>query len=131
APLLSIAAAARSFGHFSTEGGAPSEEGPREITQVAEALKDMRKRVRSLVDERTHMLQAISHDLRTPLTRLRLRVERLHDASMRENMLQDIVIVSDMLGETLAFLREGCRSEAAQLVDVPSLLQTICAQFTD
>jgi signal transduction histidine kinase len=131
APLLSIAAAARSFGHFSTEGGAPSEEGPREITQVAEALKDMRKRVRSLVDERTHMLEAISHDLRTPLTRLRLRVERLNDANVRDNMLCDIAIINDMLGETLAYLRDGCRTEPAQLVDLPSLLQTICSQFTD
>jgi signal transduction histidine kinase len=131
APLSSIASAARSFGHFPAKGGVLSEDGPFEIAQVAEALNDMNKRVRSLVDERTHMLQAISHDLRTPLTRLRLRVERVNDASMRENMLQDNAIVSDMLGETLAFLREGYRSEVAQLVDVPSLLQTICAQFTD
>jgi signal transduction histidine kinase len=131
APLSTIASAARSFGHFPAKGGVLSEEGPFEIAQVAEALNDMRERVRSLVDERTHMIQAISHDLRTPLTRLRLRVERLSDASMRENMLQDIAIVGDMLGETLTFLREGYQSEAAQLVDVPSLLQTICAQFTD
>jgi signal transduction histidine kinase len=131
APLSTIASAARSFGHFPAKGGALREDGPFEIAQVAEALNDMRKRVRSLVDERTHMLQAISHDLRTPLTRLRLRIERLNNDSLRENMLQDIAIVGDMLNETLAFLREGGQSEAAQLVDVPSLLQTICAQFTD
>jgi signal transduction histidine kinase len=131
APLSSVASVARAFGHFPDNGEALREDGPFEIAQVAEALNDMRKRVSSLVDERTNMLQAISHDLRTPLTRLRLRVERLSNDSQREKMLQDIAIVSDMLGETLAFLREGCQSEAAHLVDVPSLLQTVCAQFTD
>ncbi|WP_158817657.1 ATP-binding protein [Methylocapsa sp. S129] len=130
-PLSSIAAAARSFGHSSAEDGTLSADGPREIAQVAEALNDMRKRVRSLVDERTQMLAAISHDLRTPLTRLRLRTERLTDVNLRDSMLQDIATVNDMLGETLAYLREGGQLEPVHLVDLPSLLQTICAQFTD
>lgn len=130
-PLSSIASAARSFGHSPAGDGALSADGPREIAQVAEALNDMRKRVRSLVDERTQMLAAISHDLRTPLTRLRLRTERLSDANVRDSMLQDIATVNDMLGETLAYLREGGEQEPVHLVDLPSLLQTICAQFSD
>ena len=91
----------------------------------------MRKRVRTLVDERTKMLAAISHDLRTPLTRLRLRTERLDDPATREPMLRDIATINDMLSETLAYLREGGRMEPVQLVDLPSLLQTICSQFSD
>jgi signal transduction histidine kinase len=129
-PLSSIAAAARSFGQSSEEGPL-SAQGPREIAQVAEALNDMRKRVRSLVDERTQMLAAISHDLRTPLTRLRLRTERLSDVNVRDSMLQDIATVNDMLGETLAYLRDGGQQEPVHLVDLPSLLQTISAQFSD
>jgi signal transduction histidine kinase len=130
-PLSSIAAAARSFGRSSGDGDALSTDGPREIAQVAEALNDMRERVRALVNERTQMLLAISHDLRTPLTRLRLRAERLSDASLRDNMLRDVATINEMLGETLAYLREGGPAEPAQLVDVPSLLQTVCAEFTD
>ena len=130
-PLSSIASAARSFGHASAEEGALSPDGPLEIAQVAEALNDMRKRVRSLVDERTQMLAAISHDLRTPLTRLRLRTERLPDGGAREGMLRDIATINDMLSETLAYLREGGQLEPVLLADLPSLLQTICAQFTD
>jgi signal transduction histidine kinase len=91
----------------------------------------MRKRVRVLVNERTQMLVAISHDLRTPLTRLRLRVERLKDASPCAAMLQDIVTINDMLGETLAYVREGNHREEASLTDLPSLLETIAAQFAD
>ena len=130
-PLSSIALAARSFGHSPVEDGTLSPNGPREIAQVAEALNDMRKRVRSLVDERTQMLAAISHDLRTPLTRLRLRTERLSDGAARDGMLRDIATINDMLSETLAYLREGGQLEPVLLADVPSLLQTICAQFTD
>jgi signal transduction histidine kinase len=131
APLSSFASAARSFGRSAADEGALSEGGPREISQVAEALNDMRRRVRSLVDERTQMLLAISHDLRTPLTRLRLRCERLSDAKLRDNMLHDIATINEMLGETLAYLREGGPLEPAHLIELPSLLQTICAQFTD
>jgi signal transduction histidine kinase len=67
-PLSSIASAARSFGRSEAEDEDLSSDGPREIAQAAIALNDMRKRVRMLVNERTQMLIAISHDLRTPLT---------------------------------------------------------------
>ncbi len=131
APLSSIATAARSF-RLPTADDAPIDaKGPREIAEVAEALNDMRKRVSTLVNERTQMLAAISHDLRTPLTRLRLRSERLADAGLRDSMMRDIATINDMLSETLAYLRDGGRSESSQLVDLPSMMQTICAEFVD
>jgi signal transduction histidine kinase len=131
APLSAIASAARSFGRSSGENRVLREDGPREIAQVAEALNDMRKRIQALVDERTRTLAAISHDLRTPLARLGLRAERLPDASVRDSMLRDIAMVNDMLGETLAYLREAGSPEPIHRVDLPSLLQTICAEFID
>jgi signal transduction histidine kinase len=130
-PLSEVADAARSFGRSSSGDRVLKLDGPREITQVAQALNDMQKRVRSLVDERTRMLAAISHDLRTPLTRLRLRSERVTDARERRNMLNDIATIDAMIGETLAYLRDGGSSEAALLVDLPRLIQTICGQFND
>ncbi len=131
APLSAIASAARSFGPHSREGGVIKGTGPREIKQVAEALRDMSERMRGLVDERTKMLEAISHDLRTPLTRLRLRAERLGDPRICDAMLRDIALINDMVDETLAYLRDGQSAEASQLIDLPSLLLTICAQFAD
>jgi signal transduction histidine kinase len=130
-PLSSIASAARSFGRVGGDEAELSVDGPREIEQAAQALNDMRKRVRTLVNERTQMLVAISHDLRTPLTRLRLRVERLKDELPRAAMLQDIVTINELLGETLAYVREGNQREEASLIDLPSLLETIAAQFAD
>ena len=91
----------------------------------------MRRRVRALVNERTQMLVAISHDLRTPLTRLRLRAERVRDEPLRAAMLQDIGKVGEMLTETLAYIREGGQREQPSLTDLPSLLETIAAEFSD
>jgi signal transduction histidine kinase len=130
-PLSYIASAARAFGQSQAEDELLPEKGPREIVQVAQAMNDMRKRIRALVSDRTRMLAALSHDLRTPLTRLRLRAERLAEADTAAAMLRDIATVNDMLGETLIYLREGVRAERFQRIDLPSLLQTVCAEFTD
>jgi len=131
APLTSIASAARAFGRPGGEGAEIDEHGPLEIAQAARALNDMRRRVRSLVDERTRMLVAVSHDLRTPLTRLRLRIERLGEGPAKAAMLDEIATINEMLSETLAYMREVGQSEASASTDLPSLAQTISAQFAD
>jgi signal transduction histidine kinase len=130
-PLSSIASAAHAFGRSEEDEEDLRVDGPREMREAVQALNDMRKRVRTLVRERTLMLTAIGHDLRTPLTRLRLRTERVTEESVRAAMLQDIVTISDMLGETLAYVRGASRQESASLIDLPSLLETIAAQFLD
>lgn len=130
-PLSSIASAARDFGRAGADEGELGVGGPREIEEAAQALNDMRRRVRALVNERTQMLVAISHDLRTPLTCLRLRAERVRDEPLRAAMLQDIGKVGEMLTETLAYVREGGQREQPSLTDLPSLLETIAAEFSD
>ena len=131
APLATVAQAALSFGRSPREDPVINRDGPREITQVADALQEMRTRIRALLEDRTRMLAAISHDLRTPLTRLRLRVERVSDQPLRDGMVSDLVKVGRMLDETLDFLREVGKSEAMSRFDLPSLLQTICRDFAD
>lgn len=91
----------------------------------------MRSRIRQLLDDRTYMLAAISHDLRTPLTRLRLRAERIKNDGLRSLMLRELTKVSRMLDDTLKFLRADAKSEALTRVNLPSLLQTICWDFAD
>jgi signal transduction histidine kinase len=130
-PLSAVAAAAQSFGRSPEDDRLVRRRGPREIVQVADALNDMRTRIRALLDDRTRMLAAISHDLRTPLTRLRLRAERLADPAQREGQLHEITRITHMLDETLNYLRRDVRSEALSRIDLPSLLQTVCAEFAD
>jgi signal transduction histidine kinase len=131
APLADVANAATSFGRSSQAHEALSRRGPREIIQVTDALNEMRTRIRGLLDDRTRMLAAISHDLRTPLTRLRLRAERVSEDSLRNAMLGDLTKVSRMLDETLEYLRDDRHSETLIRVDLPSFLQTICSDFAD
>jgi signal transduction histidine kinase len=130
-PLSAMAAAAQSFGRSPDDDRIVRRSGPREIVQVADALDDMRTRIRALLDDRTRMLAAISHDLRTPLTRLRLRAERLTDPVQREGQLHEIARITHMLDETLNYLRRDVRSESLSRIDLPSLLQTVCAEFAD
>jgi signal transduction histidine kinase len=119
APLSSVAAAAQSFGRSPGESLIVRRGGPREIVQVADALNDMRTRIRALLDDRTRMLTAISHDLRTPLTRLRLRAERVAEQDLREGMLREIAHVAltlptlrDRVVETCA--RSRCSGSSAR-----------------
>jgi signal transduction histidine kinase len=131
APLALVTDAALSFGRSPDDDRLIPNTGPREIAQVADALNDMRTRIRDLIADRTRMLAAISHDLRTPLTRMRLRAERVTDPPLREGMLKDLISVSRMLDETLRYLREDGKSEPMSRVDLPSLLQTVCSDFAD
>jgi signal transduction histidine kinase len=131
APLSSFALAARSFGRSPDADYVLKEAGPREIVLVAQALNEMRARIRTIVERRTSMLAAIGHDLRTPLTRLRLHAERVACAATRDSMVREIVTIDNMLSETLTYLKDDTHSEPGISVDLPSLLQTICSEFSD
>ncbi|MEH2549281.1 signal transduction histidine kinase [Bradyrhizobium sp. AZCC 2262] len=130
APLSSFASAAESF----SLNGAPAplpERGPEEIRSVAKALNRMRERISTLIDDRTRMLAAISHDLRTPITRMRLRSEFIEDDGHRSCMLGDLDQMRSMLESVLSFLRNDRRLESMTLVDIASTLQLITDQFAD
>jgi signal transduction histidine kinase len=129
-PLSSFAAAAESFSLSGASNALP-ERGPEEIRAVARALNRMRQRITGLIDDRTKMLAAISHDLRTPITRMRLRSEFIEDETSRRRMLADLDQMLSMLESVLSFLRNDRRLEAVTLVDVASTLQLVTDQFTD
>ena len=130
APLSSFARAAESFSLNGAAAPLP-ERGPEEIRFVARALNRMRERITGLIDDRTKMLAAISHDLRTPITRMRLRSEFIEDETHRSRMLGDLDQMRAMLESVLSFLRNGRRLEAMTLADIASTLQLITDQFGD
>jgi signal transduction histidine kinase len=129
-PLSTFAKAAE---NFSLNGAAPAlpERGPEEIRALAKALNRMRQRITSLIDDRTKMLAAISHDLRTPITRMRLRSEFIEDETNRSRMLADLDQMLSMLESVLSFLRNDRKTESFTLADVASTLQLVADQFAD
>ncbi|WGD54427.1 ATP-binding protein [Bradyrhizobium sp. CB1650] len=129
-PLSSFAKAAENFSLDGTAEPLP-ERGPEEIRQAARALNRMHERIARLMSDRTRMLAAISHDLRTPITRLRLRAEFIEDEGNRKRMLIDLDQMRSMLESVLSLLRNDRKLEAVTLVDVASTLQLIADQFGD
>ncbi|MCP4617309.1 MAG: HAMP domain-containing protein [Bradyrhizobium sp.] len=130
APLSSFASAAESFSLNSAATPLP-ERGPEEIRFLAKALNRMRERITGLIDDRTRMLAAISHDLRTPITRMRLRCEFMEDEKQRGRMLADLDQMRTMLEQVLSFLRDDRRLAPPTLTDVASTLQLVADQFAD
>jgi signal transduction histidine kinase len=130
APLSAFAKAAESFSLNSAPAPLP-ERGPEEIRSVAKALNRMRERISTLIDDRTKMLAAISHDLRTPITRMRLRSEFIEDHVHRSHMLGDLDQMRSMLESVLSFLRNDRKFESMTLVDIATTLQLVTDQFAD
>lgn len=130
APLRVLASAADRIGTDISAQGAP-ETGPREIRLVARAFNTMQDRIRRLITDRTQTLAAVSHDLKTPLTRLRLRAEFVRDGELREMIDADLDEMERMLNSTLAFLRGDLAQEESRSIDIASILRTICDQAAD
>jgi signal transduction histidine kinase len=106
------------------------ERGPAEVRDAAAAFNAMQARIRRYVAERTEMLAAIAHDLQTPLTRLRLRLEKVNDTELRDKLVDDLASMQIMIREglDLASIDAG---GLMQLVDVDSLLSSVCADAVD
>lgn len=105
--------------------------GPREVRRAASAFNEMQNRIRRFVEDRTRMLAAISHDLRSPITRLRLRAEMLPDDEARARMLADLADMESMVTSTLDFARGEERTETVQTTDLAATLETICDAAAD
>lgn len=129
-PLTRIAAAAAQE-DADPAGVIFDESGPLEIRALARRLNEMRAQIHRMLSQRTAMLRAVSHDLRTPLTRLRLRIERSVPAETAAVLIRDIEAIDDLVNETLTYLRSDSQTETLRKVDLPSLLSTICSDFLD
>ncbi len=131
APLARLAGAAEGFALDRDPSPLPEGAGPYEVRAASKALNQLQSRVRTMIDNRTRMLAAISHDLRTPITRMRLRAEFIDQGETRELMLRDLDQMDRMVRAALSYLREGPSASHRELIDIASLLQTICNDFFD
>ncbi|AMO94196.1 HAMP domain protein [Collimonas fungivorans] len=107
------------------------ETGPTEVRQAATAFNAMQARIKRQIQHRTHMLAAITHDLQTPLTRLRLRLEKVGEADLRRKLLEDLAVMQSMVREGLDLARSMDSAEAMQKLDIDSLLDSVCADAVD
>ncbi len=123
-PLTRLAQAARGLGENLRQAPLP-EDGPSEVREAAQAFNAMQDRIRHGIEEREHFLAAVSHDLKTPVTRMRLRSELLTDANLRERFLRDLDEMQQMLGGALDFLRGKAADEAQRPIDMLALLESL------
>lgn len=129
-PMTRLAAAADALGRG--EGTPPlAEVGPDDIRTTMAAFNRMQARLRRFLDDRTRMLAAVSHDLRTPITSLRLRAEFVEDEETRTRILATLDEMQAMVEATLAFAREEAQSEPTRVVDLAALVESIAADLAD
>jgi signal transduction histidine kinase len=128
-PLVRLAKQAERFPENIDAGARAPETGPREVVELSRAINRMQDRIRSMIASRGHALAAISHDLRTIITRMRLRSEFIDDLATREKMLRDLHSMDHMLKKNLELLRDGDAPPERGLVDIASLLQTLADEF--
>ncbi|MGP8025822.1 MAG: ATP-binding protein, partial [Acidocella sp.] len=130
-PVKTLAAAAEALGRDVANAPPLPETGPAEIVTAATAFNTMAARVRRFVEDRTFLLTAIGHDLRTPITRLKLRAEYMDDDEQRTKMLADLDEMEAMVAATLAFSRDVTTTEKITRLDLASLLRTILDDAAD
>lgn len=107
------------------------EYGPSIVRSTAQAINKMQERINDLLRERTHMIAAISHDLRTPITRLKLRAQFIDDPDLYNKMVHDLDEMEAMVAETLNFASDENKREKKVWLDLNALLQTLCSDMQD
>jgi two-component system OmpR family sensor kinase len=123
-PLMRFTTAAEQLGR-DPSAALVALEGPAEIGRAAHAFNVMQNRLRSFVDDRTAMVGAISHDLRTPLTRLRFRIEEVDDESIREGMNEEVTEMEEMITSVLSFIRDASTPNARERLDLGMLVEDV------
>jgi signal transduction histidine kinase len=123
-PLHVLADAAEALGRDIHRPPLP-EGGPTEIRRAARAFNGMQQRLVRFIEERTRIFTAMSHDLKTPITRMRLRADLLEDDEQRQQFEGDLKEMEAMVTQTLEFMRGMGTGEALQQVDVMALLESL------
>ena len=123
-PLKTLAEAAEQLGE-DIDRPPLDEKGPLEVSRAARAFNTMQQRLAKFISDRTRILAAMSHDLKTPITRLRLRSELLDDPDLRARFVNDLEEMESMVGATLDFMRGLDKRRAGAALDVMALLESL------
>jgi signal transduction histidine kinase len=129
-PLRQLAQAAAELGR-NIERPPLAERGPTEVRHAASAFNTMQAQIRRYIQERTQMLAAITHDLQTPLTRIRLRLEKVQDPELQARLVEDLSAVQTMIKDGLDLARSINSEEPMQRTDFDSILDSVCADAAE
>ena len=129
-PIERLATAVRQFG-LNPQAPPIAETGPRELRLVIKTFNAMQAQIQKFVSYRTMMLAAISHDLRTPLTRMRLRGEFIEDPEQQSRLFRDVDEMQNMVDGALAFFRDDATAEETTSFDLPHVLLNIANDYAD
>ena len=129
-PMRRLAAAAGKLGRGEAVEDLP-EAGPLEIRDTVQAFNVMRERLDRFVRDRTAMLAAVSHDLRTPITSLRLHAEMIENEDTRAKIIAALNEMQRMTEDTLAFIREDMQREGTRTVDLHALVDSVASDLAD
>jgi signal transduction histidine kinase len=131
APLRALADAADALGPDLRPAEMP-ERGPSEVVRATRALNAMQRRIAGYVDERLRILAAISHDLQTPITRMRLRIDMMDDSPQQQRLNDDLLQLQDLVREGLDYARAmHGKPETACPTDIEALLDSITLDYRD
>jgi len=126
-PIVRLSGGVRAFGHDLRTNDL-AVEGPAEVRDLARAFNEMKRRIAALMSERTRTLAAIAHDMRTYLTRLRLRVEYIEDAGHRERAVRDLDEMAALLDDTLMLASaDAPGTEPAPVIDLRAHVEAVLA----
>lgn len=129
-PLARLTDEAESLGR-GAEGGHAEPTGPRELRVLSTAFDLAQGRIEQYVANRARALATMSHDLKTPLTRIRLRVETLSDGPSRETLVRELDELSNMVQATLAMLKGLDKPETVEAIDVNALLARLQSEYAE
>lgn len=124
-PLRELASAAKSLGNNIEQPALLVTKGSTEVREASIAFNTMQNSIRDHIQERTYMLAAIAHDLQTPLTRLRLRLEKVTDVELKNSLVNDLTNTQDMIRQGLEYAQFMHADEPFELIDLDSLLTAI------
>lgn len=130
-PLAQLARAAATLAPGERAEPLP-ETGPHEVAQAAAAFNRMRQRINAHLEERTQMLAAISHDLQTPITRMRLRADLLADEAARDRLQADLMQMQHLVEQGLTYARSAHAPQEPEVpTDLVALLESLVADYQD
>lgn len=130
-PISQLNRAIVKFGEFPDKSAPFPIQGAPEIRKVAKSLNKMRDQIQGRLQERNRLVSALAHDLRTPLTRLQLRLEKIDSNELKSQLTKDIKIISDMLNQGLEFARSLESSEETVKTDLRAVVESTAYDYMD